>query len=283
MKKSLLLTMLVCACIGFAQAQLRTPAPSPSAKIEQAVGLSTVTVDYSRPSAKGRKIYGDLVPFGQLWRTGANQGSKITFSDDVKINGKEIKKGKYALFTLPGATEWQIILHKNADLNVPGGDGYKQEDEAIRFAAKPSMISPMRESFSIEFDNIKDGGADLNIVWENTKVGFMIDVMTDAKVTASINQVMAGPSSNDYMAAANYYASAGKDMNKAVEWAGKAVSMGANQFWNLRAYSLILAKAGKTKEAIAAAKESLVKSQEAKNSDYIKMNEASIAEWSKKM
>ncbi len=279
MKRISLLALLFVMSVIMMNAQVRTPAASPGAKTEQMVGLSTISLDYSRPSAKGRKVFGELVPFGQLWRTGANQGSKITFSDDVKINGKEIKKGKYSLFTLPGEMEWSIILHKDAALNVPGGDGYKVEDEAIRFAVKPSRMANLKESFTIDLDNVKDNGADLSLSWEYTKVTFNIDVNTDSKVMAGINTAMAGPSAGDYMAAANYYMNTGKDINKGVEWAAKAVSMGSNQFFNLRAYSLILAKAGKYPEAIAAAKESLTKSQEAKNNDYIKMNETSIKEW----
>ncbi|MDZ4709487.1 MAG: DUF2911 domain-containing protein [Saprospiraceae bacterium] len=279
MKRTILLFLSVALMFTALNAQIRTPQASPTAKLEQSVGLSTITVEYSRPSAKGRKIFGDLVPTGKYWRTGANAGTKLTFSDDVKISGKEVKKGKYAFFTIPGEMEWTLILYKNADLNVPGGDDYKMTDETLRFTAKPTKTSNPVETFTIDFENIKDGGADLFLKWENTKVAFNIDVNTDAKVVASITSVMAGPSGGDYMAAANYYMNSGKDMNKAVEWAAKGVSLGANQFWNLRAYSLILAKAGKTSEAITAAKESLVKAKEAKNDDYIKMNEKSIADW----
>lgn len=281
MKRISLLCMLFIATTLTLSAQIRTPSASPGAKLEQSVGLTSIVVDYSRPSAKGRKVFGDLVPYGQLWRTGANQGTKVTFNDDVKIDGKDLKKGKYALFTIPGEMEWKIIFHKNADLNVPGGADYKESDEALRISAKPSAMTSIKETFTVEFDQLKDAGVEMYIAWEKTRVGFNIDVMTDGKVMAGINQVMSGPSANDYMAAANYYTSSGKDINKAVEWAAKGVSMGANQFWNLRAYSLILAKAGKYNDAIAAAKESLTKATEAKNNDYIKMNETSIAEWSK--
>ena len=279
MKRSIQLTLLMMLSVCFMHAQIRTPQPSPTSKLEQSVGLSTITVEYSRPGVKGRKIFGDLVPFGQMWRTGANQGTKLTFSDDVKISGSEVKKGKYSLFTIPGEMEWTFILYKNPAVNVPGGDDYKKEDEALRFTAKPTKMADLKESFTIEFDQIKDNGADLFLAWENTRVAFNIDVNTDSKVMASINQTMAGPSGNDYLSAANYYMSSGKDMNKAVEWASKAVSMGANEFYQLRQYSLILAKAGKVSEAIAAAKESILKSKAANNADYVKMNEKSISEW----
>lgn len=279
MKRTILVFFSVALLFSALSAQIRTPQASPTSKLEQSVGLSTITVEYSRPGVKGRKVFGDLVPFGQYWRTGANSGTKVTVSDDVKIAGKELKKGKYSLFTMPGEMEWTIIFHKNADLNVPGGTDYKMTDEALRFTAKSTKLSNPVETFTIEFENLKDGGADLYLAWESTKVSFNIDVNTDAKVVASINSVMAGPTGGDYMAAANYYMNSGKDINKAVEWAAKGVSMGANQYWNLRAYSLILAKAGKTSEAIAAAKESLAKAKAENNADYVKMNEKSIADW----
>jgi len=266
-----------------ANAQVKTPAASPGAKIEQSVGLSTISVDYSRPSAKGRKVMGDLVPYGQLWRTGDNQGTKVNFSDDVKVNGVDLKKGKYSLFTLPGATEWKVIFHKDVAMSVPGGDTYKETDEAARISVVPNNALPNPvETFTVGFSNLTDNTVEMYIAWEKTRVGFTVDVLADAKVVASINSTLAGPTANDYMAAANYYSNSGKDINKALEWGAKAVSMGANQFWNLRGYSLILAKAGKYTEAIAVAKESLAKATEAKNNDYIKMNNESIAMWSKK-
>lgn len=282
MKKIILSLSLMASVLSTSIGQVRTPSASTNSKIEQQVGLGNVTIEYSRPGVKGRKIYGDLVPFGQLWRTAANQGTKITFSDDVKIDGKEVKKGKYSLFTIPGASQWQIILHKDATLGVPNPETYKIADEAVRVAATPTKMADLKETFTVEFDKINDAGAEIFIAWENTRVAFTVDAITDAKVMANINQVMAGPSAGDYLAAANYYTGAGKDMTKAVEWAKKAVDMGANQFFQLRQYSLILAKAGKTADAIAAAKESLTKSIAAKNNDYIKMNEASIKEWSAK-
>ncbi len=282
MKKIILSLSLMASVLSTSIGQVRTPSASTNSKIEQQVGLGNVTIEYSRPGVKGRKIYGDLVPFGQLWRTAANQGTKITFSDDVKIDGKEVKKGKYSLFTIPGASQWQIILHKDATLGVPNPETYKIADEAVRVAATPTKMADLKETFTVEFDKINDAGAEIFIAWENTRVAFTVDAITDAKVMANINQVMAGPSAGDYLAAANYYTGAGKDMTKAVEWAKKAVDMGANQFFQLRQYSLILAKAGKIADAIAAAKESLTKSIAAKNNDYIKMNEASIKEWSAK-
>jgi hypothetical protein len=281
MKKITLLTAVLVSAILPTVAQVRTPAPSPSAKLEQAVGLSTITVEYSRPSAKGRKVYGELVPFGSISRIGANQGVKITFSDDVKIGGKDLKKGAYKILAVPGENEWKIAFHPNLSLTAPGPD-YKESDEALRISATPTKTANRTETFTTEFDQIKDGSAELYFAWENTRVGFTIDVLTDPKVEASIKQILNGPSAGDYLSAASYYANNGKDMNKALEWGKKAVDMGANMFFQLRQYSLILAKAGKYKEAIEVANQSLTKSTEAKNNDYIKMNKDSIAEWSKK-
>lgn len=281
MRKVTLFVALLLSAVITSNAQVRTPAPSPSAKIEQSVGLSTVTVEYSRPSARGRKIYGDLVPFGVVSRTGANQGVKVTFSDDVKVNGKDLKKGSYKLLTIAGEAEWKVIFHPNLNLSTPGTD-YKEMEEALRITVPVKKMADKVESFTIDFDQIRDSGIDMYLAWENTKVSFTIDPLTDPKVEASIKQVLAGPSANDYLAAANYYANNGKDMTKALDWAKKAVDSGANMFFHLRQYSLILAKAGMYKEAVEVAKQSLEKSKEAKNNDYIKMNTDSIAEWSKK-
>lgn len=281
MKKASLLLAALASTLTFSFAQIRTPAPSPSTKLEQSVGLSTITVEYSRPSMRGRKVYGDLVPFGSVSRTGANQGVKVTFSDDVKIAGKDLKKGAYKLLTVPGEKEWKVIFHPNLNISTPGAD-YKESEEALRISVPVSKIPQTIETFTVDFDQIKDSSIEMYMMWENTVVAFTIDVLTDPKVEASIKQVMAGPSGGDYLAAATYYANSDKDINKALEWGKKGVEMGANQFWNLRAYSLILAKAGKYKEAVEVAKQSLEKATSAKNNDYIKMNTASIAEWSKK-
>lgn len=277
--KKLVLLVFVFAAV-FATAQIETPQPSPASKLEQKVGLTDVTVEYSRPSMKGRKIFGDLVPFGQVWRTGANANTKITFGDDITINGDTLKAGSYALYTRPNADKWDVIFYKKSD---NWGAPRTLNDGLIALTATvPVQKIPMPiETFTISFDDMKDDQAVLGMMWENAYVGVPFNVPSAAKAEASIKKVMAGPSANDYFNAANYYMNADKDLNQALTWADKAIKLRPNAFWMVRGKALILAKMGKKKEAIATAKQSLELAKKAGNQGYVKMNEASIAKWSK--
>ena len=263
-----------------AEAQIKTPAASPGAKLESTVGLTTVSLDYSRPSKKGRKIFGDLVPFDALWRTGANMNSIITFSDDVMIGGADVKKGAYAVFTKPGKATWEVYFYKDTN---NGGTPATWDDAKV--AAKTTVtpkIGGNVETFTMNIANVTNESFELEIMWDNTTVAVGISVPTDKKVSASITQVMAGASMGDYYSAAVYYRDAKKDLNQALTWINKSVEMGNDKFWVLRQKSLIEADLGNFKAAIATANQSLEKAQEAKNNDYIKMNNESIAAWSKK-
>lgn len=274
------LTLLLCAVlISFsAQTQIMTPQPSPAAKLEQKVGLTDVTVEYSRPSMKGRTIFGDLVPYDKLWRTGANARTKITFSDAVTIDGQELKAGSYAIFTKPGVSSWEVIFYTDAN-----GGGTPREWDDSKVAAK-TMVEvynmPMSiETFTMTFDNLSNNSGVLGMLWEKAYVGVKFEVPTTDKAVKSIEKVMNGPSANDYYAAASYYYEEGKDLNKAKEWIAKAVSMNDEAFWIMRRQSLIHAKMGDTKGAIAAAKKSLAVAEAAGNADYVKMNKDSLKEW----
>ncbi len=264
------------------QAQIKTPAPSPSAEIEQVVGLTEVELEYSRPSMRGRTIYGDLVPFGKLWRTGANARTKISVSTDVTIDGKELKEGTYAIFTIPTATSWEIIFYTDYD----GGGAPAELDEtkvALRVTAKSHPMNGKMETFTIGFGDLADSNsAMMYIMWEQTRVGIKIGVPTDEITMKTIENTMAGPSNGDYYQAAVYYLNSGKDINQAKEWIDKAIAGNDNPpFWQLRQQSLIYAAAGDKKGAIATAQKSLAASEKAGNADYVKMNKESIAEWSK--
>tara|TARA_R110000850_G_scaffold109659_2_gene222771 strand:- start:151 stop:993 length:843 start_codon:yes stop_codon:yes gene_type:complete len=277
MKKTLLLLALVFG--AFTYAQVSTPAASPFSKIEQAVGLTDVTIEYSRPSMKGRTIFGDLVPYNKLWRTGANARTKITFSDDVTFGGKELKKGTYALFTIPNTSQWEIIMYTEHQ-----GNGTPRElDEskvAARFNVAPVETSRARETFTIEVASLSNQGATLTLLWENVRVPINVTVPTDATVMASIDRAMSGPAAGDYYAAAVYYYDEGKDMAKAKEWIDKSLAGNDNPpFWQLRQKSLIYAKAGDKKGAIEAARKSMAAAQKAGNDDYVKMNQDSLKEW----
>jgi len=278
--KKIILSLFVAAFALSANAQIKTPAPSPSQKIEQMVGLTDVTLEYSRPGAKGRTIFGDLVPYGEVWRTGANARTKITFSTDVTIDGQSLKKGTYAIFTKPSKTSWDVYFYTEYK-----GSGAPREWDDTKVAAKmtvtPEVITMSVETFTITFDNLTNNSAVIGILWENTYVGLKFETPTDAMVSKQITAVMNGPEAGDYYASAIYYLQSGNDIKKAQMWIDKAIKMSADapKYWMLRQQSLIHAKAGNTKGAIAAAKESLKHAEIAKSAGYIKMNKASLKEW----
>lgn len=283
MKKLLLFLFAITATFSV-NAQIVTPQPSPFSKIEQKVGLADVTLEYSRPSMRDRVVFGDLVPYGSIWRTGANSRTKITFSTDVTVGGQTLKAGSYAIFTKPGATSWDVYFYTEA-----AGGGVPQTWDDSKVAAKVSAeVYPMPmkvETFTMTFDDLTNDGATLGIIWEKTYVGIPFSVPTDDMVLTSINNTMnVTPSGNDYYAAAVYYLQSNKDINQAKTWIDKAITMAGDKvaFWQLRQQSLIYAKAGDKKGAIAAAKKSLAASEKAGNTDYVKMNNDSLKEWGSK-
>lgn len=277
--KKLVLSILVLAISLTGYAQIETPQPSPSSKLEQKVGLTDVTLEYSRPSMRGRTIFGDLVPYGKLWRTGANANTKITFSDDVTIGENTLKAGSYAIYTIPNAESWDVIFY--SDTNNWGTPQNWDDNKVAAKINAPVYVLPMNiETFTMSIDNLSSGSATLGMFWENAYVGVPINVPTDAKVTSAITKVMNGPSANDYFAAAVYYSQEGKDIAQAQKWMDKAMSMTEKPaFWQLRQQSLIYAKAGNKKAAIETAKKSLAGAEAAGNQDYVKMNNDSLKEW----
>ncbi|WP_339629887.1 DUF2911 domain-containing protein [uncultured Maribacter sp.] len=281
MNKVVLFLMAIVASLTV-EAQINTPAPSPSAKLMQTVGLTEVMVDYSRPNMRGREVYGNLVPFDKLWRTGANAYTKITFDTDVTIGGKEVKAGTYSIFTKPSASTWEVFFYTDI---VGGGTPSKWEEGKVvaQLTVPVQKLDMPVETFTITIDDVMSNGANIGIIWANTYVAVPFTVPTDATVMKSIDKALNGPTADDYYAAAVYYSSEGKDINKAKEWMNKAMSMTEKPaFWQLRQQSLILAKAGDKKGAIEAAKKSLAGATEAGNDDYIKMNNDSLKEWGSK-
>jgi len=277
--KKLLAIALTLLITGVVSAQITTPAPSPSQTIEQKVGLTDISVEYSRPSMKGRTIYGGLVPYNKLWRTGANRNTTIKFGDDVMIGGKDVKAGTYAIFTKPGMESWEVYFYTDTN-----NWGTPQEWDTSKIAAQvkvPVTPIPMDiETFTISFDDLTHSKAHLGIMWEKAYVAIPIEVHTDKMVTASIEQVMGGPSDRDYYLAAVYYLEADKDINKAKMWIDKAIEMRPNPaFWYHRQQSLIYAKSGDKKGAVKAAKTSLALAKEAGNDDYVALNTKSLKEW----
>ncbi len=279
MYKKLLLFILCLGTMGL-NAQIKTPAPSPSSKLIQSVGLTEVTLEYSRPAMKGRTIFGDLVPYDKMWRTGANANTKITFGDDVVIEGDTLAKGTYAIFTKPSAETWEIIFYNDAS-NWGTPRNWDDGKVALKTTAKVQSFPNKIETFTMTFDDLTSDSGVLGLLWENTYIGVKFNVPTDAIASKSINDVMSGPSANDYFSSASYYRNTDRDLNQALTWINKATEMNKKAYWMMREKSLILAAMGDKKSAIAAATKSLQLAEESGNADYVKMNTEAIAAWSK--
>lgn len=261
-----------------ASAQISTPAPSPAASLTQTVGLTEVEISYSRPSVKGRTIFGELVPYDKIWRTGANGATTISFSDDVVLGGAELTAGTYALYTKPGKEMWTVMVY--SDLSMGGNvAAYDEANEVARFEVKPSILPFPVESMMFAIDDITSESATIMLIWEKTSVAMDLEVSVDENVMAQIEQVMAGPSANDYRAAAVYYYNTDREMDKALEWINKCIEMGGDRYWIHTDRARILGKMGKKTEAIAASKKAMAMAQEAGNMDYVKINEGLLAEW----
>ena len=281
MKRQLITIFAIALLSGGAYGQVKTPAPSPACTIKQTVGLTDVEIEYSRPSVKDRKIFGDLVPFGEMWRTGANASTKIGFSNDVKIAGKDVKAGKYALYTIPGVDSWTIIFYK--DLNAGGmPDPYKEEEELMRFTVPSKKVDYKMESLLIQVNNLRNNSATIELYWENTVVGFDVDFKTDALVQAGIDKVLNGPSANDYYLAARYYNEEKKDLVQALSWVRKSNEM-ESRYWRLYLQADLEAQLMQYDAAIASAERSKSLAQADNDMTYVRRNEKLIADVKAKM
>lgn len=258
------------------------PSPSPSCTIKQRVGLTDIEIVYSRPGMKGRTIFGGLVPYGAVWRTGANASTKVTFSTDVKVDGNPVPAGTYALYTIPGETEWTVILSKNT--NSAGIFGYDAKDDLVRVKAAPVNIEESVETFTFEFTHVRDESALLYLLWDKTLVPVQIDTDVVSKLLPQIETTMAAPGKKQagtYYQAATFYFNHDQDLKKAMAWldAGLADKPRiAFELLNLKAQ--ILAKQGDKAGAIAAAKSSIELARKAEggaNNGFIKMNEELIS------
>ena len=276
--KKVFFTLLAALCLITAEAQLKTPAPSPTQTVKQDFGLGSIELSYSRPVMKGRKIFGDLVPFGNVWRTGANSATLVTFSDEVTIGGKKVPAGKYGLLSIPNKDSWTLIISKQLDVTSPAA--YKAESDVVRVDVNTMKLEEKTESFTIQFANVKPTSCELHIMWENTAVSLPISTDVDKKVMAQIDQLM-NKDTRPYFNAAMYYMDNGKDLNQALSWFDKAVEMNAAAFWIHHQRANCLAKLGKKAEAKAAAEKSKELAAAAKNDDYVKLNEKLLADLNK--
>ena len=265
--------------VGVMNAQIKTPAPSPAATITQVVGLTDVEVVYSRPSVKGRTIFGAdaLVPNGKIWRTGANSVTQISFSNDVSIEGQELKAGKYGILTIPNSSEWAVHFYA---FESGSWSSYVEKTPELAVKIKPMKTSMSTESFTISIDDVMSDGATIHIKWANTAVPIKVSTNTDKTVMSTIDKVMNGPSTGDYYNAASYYLDAGKDPKQALAWMEKATSGENKRYWQIKKLAELYALTGNTSKAIETAKMSLELATKAGNNDYIKLNKDNIAKWS---
>lgn len=271
MKKLLFVAAIFASTFFVAQAQpITTPQPSTTQTIKQNFGLGSIELSYSRPSVKGRQVFGDLVPFGKVWRTGANGATTLVFSDDVTIGGTEIKAGKYGLLSIPDANEWTLIITKDLNVNQPAL--YKPENDIVRVNVKPMTMTSPVETFTMQFANVTSNSCDLHLMWANTAVALPITTNSDAKVMTQINNAM-NKDNKPYYAAAQYYYDNGKDLPKAKEWIDKALSMDENKdaFFMYLLKARILEKMGEKSAAKTAATKTVELATKAKNDDYVKM------------
>ncbi|GJM30629.1 MAG: hypothetical protein DHS20C17_32640 [Cyclobacteriaceae bacterium] len=265
-------------------AQVDYPSPSPLAKISQKVGVTDVNIEYSRPARKGRTLFVDVEKFGSIWRTGANASTKISFSHDVTFDGKPVPAGQYALYSIPGETNWSVMLY--SDLSLGGNVGsYDQSKEVARANVQAEKIPISVENFTIDIGNISNDGATLGLVWGNYYVPVKLGVKTDEVVSAQIEDYMKNPMAsvgNHYSQAASYYYQNDKDLNSALEWITKAIEINPTAFWNIQTKAKILGKMERYSEAIEAAKQSTQVAKAAENDfGYIDANQKLIDDWSK--
>lgn len=281
MKKiSLILTLFIVLTGTILRAQgIKIPAASTTQSIVQDFALNQIKLSYSRPNIKGRKIFGELIPYGQVWRTGANAPTKITFGEDILFEGQVVPAGEYALYTIPGKTEWTIILSKNTKLW--GAMGYENKDDLLRVQVKTLTLAQKQETFTIGFANVMPNSCEIQLSWDKTLVPIKMSANIDEKIMASIQTAMQG-NNKPYFVAAGYYYDNNKDLKQALIWAEEAAKANPTAYWIEHLRAKILLKSGMKTEAIAAAQQSMQMAEKEKNPDYVKLNADLIKQAGKK-
>lgn len=281
MKSILTLPLLLLISWSLSIAQIKTPQPSPLQTITQRIGITDITVEYSRPGVKGRKVFGDLVPYGELWRTGANAATKVSSEGGFMFGTLKVEPGEYSLFTIPDKTEWTIILNRDPKTNTTR---YDQSRDVGRFKVKAAKAPVKYETFTIDFTNLGDSTALMRLLWDQTMIEIPISTPVDAQVMSQIEQevIRKTPENpNLYFQAANYYFNTNRNLEQALEWATKAVEAD-RQYWKVHLQAKLYEKLGRCPDAVRAAEESKKLSQEGQNPTYVKMNEELIARCGKK-
>jgi hypothetical protein len=273
--------MLLAASLAAQTPKVDFPAASPACTLKQRVGLTDIEIVYSRPGVKNRTIFGGIVPYGQVWRTGANSATKVTFSTPVKLNGTEIPAGTYALFTIPGEDEWTIIINKGA--SQWGAFQYDEKADVARFKVTPMQLAEQIETFTVEFNLIRDESAVMNLVWDHTVVPIKLEIELTGKIVPQIEAAMASPdkkSDGFYFQAATFYYNHDQDLHEALGWVNAGLADNSRiSFEILHLKAQILAKQGDKEGAIAAAKQSseLAIKAEGASSSFVKMNQDIIS------
>lgn len=277
--KSILTAFIISIGISFVtNAQIEIPMASPLSKLEQKIGITDISIEYSRPSVNGRVIFGGLIPYGEIWRTGANVNTKITFSDDVKISGKDLKKGTYALYTIPNKSSWEVIFYQKFD-NWGTPKTWDTSLESLRFSVVPQALLTSVETFTILFSDLKSNQGTLNLTWDKTQISFKIEVPTHEKVSKKIQQVMAGPTSRDYILAARYYLDNEIELPTALIYIDKALVSNPENYGNLRTKALILWKLNQKTDAKKVMNQALELAKKDQNNEYIKLIDQSLKTW----
>jgi tetratricopeptide (TPR) repeat protein len=262
-------------------AQVQTPALSPVSKFEQKVGLTDITIQYSRPGKRERLVFGDVVPFGEIWRLGANENTKITSSDAIIFGKDTVKAGTYAIYAKPEKESWTLFLYsETTNWGVP--DPWDSKKVVFETKLPVVQLNDVVETLTISIEKIENNGASLVIMWDKSKIALPFTVNTKDKVLASIKKTMEGPSANDYHRSATFYYQEKIDVKKALEWSTKACEMRPEAYWMLRTKALLQAENGDFKGAIETAKKSIELAEKDGDAAYVKMNKTSIEEWSKK-
>ena len=275
--KKMLFLIAILSLVQFsASAQISMPQASPSSKISQQMGLTVLHLDYSRPGKRDRKIFGELVPYGQVWRTGANNPSTIEFDADITVNGKALPAGKYALYSIPGKSQWTVIFSKNTELW--GAMGYDSSDDALRIQVPAQKLKEPVETMTMAFADLTDTGATLHLSWDKTQIGFRLESEVDPIVMKQIKELLIDQENDNpglYFQAANYYFTNDKDLTTALEWISKSVEKDP-KYYTVHLMAKIQAKLGMKAEAEETAKKSMNMAEEANNPDYIGLNERLI-------
>lgn len=260
--------------------QINHPKASPFAQVVQEIGLSKVSITYSRPSARGRKVIGGLVPYGRIWRVGANESTKITVDTDMTVEDNSLPKGMYALYAFPEKGEWQIAFHLNTSHWGDGRKNYNPDEDVFRIKVKPERIPYHQENFLLAFDSINHDAANLNLIWESTKLTIPFKVDTHAKMEFEIaKQLKENPTAQTYYEAARYLQEQGKDFERALRYLNKALEIGGDTYYFHRVKSLVQAELGDFKAAISSAKKSLKISSELEKDEFVRLNEINIRRW----